>query len=44
MHLSFSPRSEPVLKAVTELAGKHSLVIYDPQSSGMTMSGPQPGA
>jgi hypothetical protein len=32
MHLSFSPRSTPTIEAVEELAARHKLVLYDPQS------------
>lgn len=44
MHLSLSARSDPALRAITELAEKHRLVIYDPQSSDATMPGRQPGS
>jgi hypothetical protein len=32
MQLSHSARSDPALKAITELAAEHDLVIWDPQS------------
>jgi len=32
MHLSFSARSNPAVKAVTELAKEFDLVVFDPQS------------
>ena len=44
MHLSFSARSDPALRAITELAEKHRLAIYDPQSSDAIMPGRQPGS
>jgi hypothetical protein len=32
MHLSLSPRTTPVIEAIQELAARHKLVLYDPQS------------
>jgi len=32
MHLSFSPRSDPVIEAVIALAEEFGLVVFDPQS------------
>ena len=43
MHLSFSARSDPALRAITELAEKHRLVIFDPQSSDAMLPGQQSG-
>jgi hypothetical protein len=33
MNLSFSPRSQPALHLIEELAAKYRLTIFDPQSS-----------
>ena len=32
MHLSFSPRGTPAIEAIGELAARHKLVLYDPES------------
>ena len=32
IHLSFSPRSDPAVEAVTALAKEFGLVVFDPQS------------
>jgi hypothetical protein len=43
MHLSFSDRSTPAIKAILELAEAHDLVAFDPQSNDAYLPGPPAG-
>ena len=43
MHLSFSPRSDPAIAAIMELASAYGLVIFDPQSNDAYLPGRSPG-
>jgi hypothetical protein len=36
MNLSFGQRSTPAIEYILELAGRHGLTIYDPQSDHVT--------
>jgi hypothetical protein len=39
MHLSWSPRSGPVIEAIQELATQHDLVLIDMQSDDVYLPG-----
>jgi hypothetical protein len=39
MYLSYSERSTPAIEAIEELAAKHGLVLWDPQSSDAYLPG-----
>ena len=41
MHLSFSDRSTPAIKAILELAEAHELTVFDPRSDDAYLPHPQ---
>lgn len=43
MHLSFSARSTPAIEAIIDLAKKHRLAVFDPQSNDAYLPGVDTG-